>query len=159
MEPTASAAFTQPQTCDTRFGEALCRRTAAHPQQSGIYTLSLAEDAFAARIVLARAAQRSLDLQYYIWHADTTGQLLWEERLTGTGARNASWSAPVLAGDRLYVANQNADVFVLRASPKFECVATNSIGGEPMNASLAISDGHIFIRTDKQLWCIGENKE
>jgi hypothetical protein len=48
-----------------------------------------------------------------------------------------------------------ADVFVLRARPKFECVATNSIGGEPMNASLAISDGNIFIRTDKQLWCIG----
>jgi hypothetical protein len=50
-------------------------------------------------------------------------------------------------------------VFVLRASPKFECVATNSIGGEPMNASLAISDGSIFIRTDKQLWCIGNDKE
>jgi len=88
-----------------------------------------------------------------------TGQLLWEERLTGTGARNASWSAPVLAGERLYVANRNADVFVLRASPKFECVATNSIGGEPMNASLAISDGNIFIRTDKQLWCIGNEQK
>jgi hypothetical protein len=54
------------------------------------------------------------------------------------------------------VANQNADVFVLRASPKFECLATNSIGSELMNASLAVSDGDIFIRTDKHLWCIGE---
>lgn len=87
-----------------------------------------------------------------------TGEMLWEERLTGTGARNASWSAPVLAGDRLYAANQNADVFVLRAGPKFECLATNSIGGEPMNASLAVSDGEIFIRTDKRLWCIGATK-
>jgi outer membrane protein assembly factor BamB len=84
-----------------------------------------------------------------------TGEIVWEERLTGTGARNASWSAPVLAGDRLYAANQNADVFVLRASPKFECLATNSIGGEPMNASLAVSDGAILLRTDKRLWCIG----
>jgi outer membrane protein assembly factor BamB len=84
-----------------------------------------------------------------------TGRTVWEERLTGTGARNASWSAPVLAGDRLYVPNKNADVFVLRASPRFECLATNSIGGEPMNASLAVSDGEIFIRTDKHLWCIG----
>jgi outer membrane protein assembly factor BamB len=84
-----------------------------------------------------------------------SGAMLWEERLTGTGARNASWSAPVLSGDRLYAANQNADVFVLRASPKFECLATNSIGGEPMNASSAVSDGEIFIRTDKRLWCIG----
>jgi outer membrane protein assembly factor BamB len=85
-----------------------------------------------------------------------TGQLLWEERLTGTGARNASWSAPVLSGDQLYVANRNADVFVLRARPKFECLATNSIGGEPMNASIAISHGNIFLRTDRQLWCVGE---
>lgn len=85
-----------------------------------------------------------------------TGELLWEERLTGTGARNGSWSSPVLAGDRIYVANQNADVFELRAAPKFECLATNSIGGEPMNASLAVSRGNIFIRTDKHLWCIGE---
>lgn len=84
-----------------------------------------------------------------------SGELVWEERLTGTGARNASWSSPVRAGDRLYVANQNADVFVLRARPQFACLATNSIGGEPMNASLAVSDGEIFLRTDKHLWCIG----
>jgi outer membrane protein assembly factor BamB len=85
-----------------------------------------------------------------------TGRMVWQERLTGTGARNASWSAPVLAGDRLYLPNKNADVFVLRASPTFECLATNSIGGEPMNASLAVSEGKIFIRTDRHLWCIGE---
>lgn len=83
-----------------------------------------------------------------------TGRTIWEERLTGTGARNASWSAPVLAADLLYVPNQNADVFVLRAGEQFECLATNSIGGEPMNASLAVSEGRIFIRTDRQLWCV-----
>jgi len=87
-----------------------------------------------------------------------TGEIVWGERLTGSGARNASWSSPVLAGDRLYAANQNADVFVMRASPKFECLATNSIGGEPMNASLAVSGGEIFIRTDKRLWCVGATK-
>jgi hypothetical protein len=53
--------------------------------------------------------------------------------------------------------HKNADVFVLRASTRFECLATNSIGGEPMNASLAVSDGEIFIRTDKHLWCIGRD--
>src|SRR5438105_8170179 len=76
--------------------------------------------------------------------------------MAATNGGKVSWSVPVLIGDRLYAANQNADVFVLRASPKFECLATNSIGGEPMNASLAVSDGNIFIRTDKHLWCIGE---
>ena len=87
-----------------------------------------------------------------------TGQTIWEERLTGTGARNGSYSSPILAGDRLYLANQNADVFVLRAGPKFECLATNSIGGEPMNASLAVADGAIFIRTDLALWCIAQDR-
>lgn len=88
-----------------------------------------------------------------------TGRTSWEERLTGSGARNGSWSSPILAGDRLYVPNQNADVFVLRAGPKFECLATNSIGSEQMNASLAVSDGDIFIRTHKNLWRISEARK
>jgi outer membrane protein assembly factor BamB len=87
-----------------------------------------------------------------------TGQTVWDERLTGPGAKNSSWSSPVLADDRLYVPNQNGDVFVLRAGPKFECLATNSIGGEPMNASLALADGAVFIRTDRHLWCAEESK-
>jgi outer membrane protein assembly factor BamB len=35
-----------------------------------------------------------------------TGHTVWEERLTGTGARNGSYSSPVLAGDKLYLASQ-----------------------------------------------------
>ncbi len=38
-----------------------------------------ARDAFAARVLLARAAQRSLDVQYYIWRDDVTGRLLLRE--------------------------------------------------------------------------------
>jgi len=87
-----------------------------------------------------------------------TGQTVWEERMTGSGARNASWSSPVLAGDRLYFPNQNGDVFVVRPAPHFECVATNSIGGERMNASLAISEGAVFLRTHEHLWCVAEAK-
>jgi len=75
VERTASTAVTN--TGDTRLGKDVRTRTAAHPGKSGIHPLLIAEDAFAARIVLARTAERSLDLQYYIWHADTTGQLLW----------------------------------------------------------------------------------
>jgi outer membrane protein assembly factor BamB len=86
-----------------------------------------------------------------------TGQTVWHERLTGSGARNSTWSSLVLAGDRLYLPNQNADVFVLRASPRFECLATNSLGGEPMNASLAVARGAIYLRTDRQLWCVAQN--
>ena len=83
------------------------------------------------------------------------GKLLWEERLAGPGADNSSWSSMVLADGRLYAINHSGDTFVLKASPKFELLATNALG-EPANASLAVSDGNIFIRTHKALWCIAE---
>ncbi len=87
-----------------------------------------------------------------------TGRTLWDERLTGTGANNASWSSPLLAGDRLYIPNQNADVFVLRAGPRFGCLATNSVGGAAMNASLAAAHNALFLRTERHLWCLAEGK-
>lgn len=86
-----------------------------------------------------------------------TGKLIWEERLAGKGPDNSSWSSPVLTGDHLYVINHSGDTFVLRASPKFELLATNSLD-EPDNASLAVSDGDIFIRTQRALWCIAETR-
>ncbi|WP_231867752.1 phospholipase D-like domain-containing protein, partial [Snodgrassella sp. CFCC 13594] len=52
---------------------------AAHAPLSGIYPLDDGQEAFIARMALARAAQRSLDVQYYIWRNDTSGQLLLHE--------------------------------------------------------------------------------
>lgn len=66
-------------TRDTRLGAALAPMLAAHPSMSGVFPLRDARDAFTARIVLARAAQRTLDLQYYIWRRDITGQMLFKE--------------------------------------------------------------------------------
>lgn len=73
-EPTAAPANTD----DTRLGRGIAPRTGANPGKSGIYALNNAQEAFAARVLLARAADRTLDVQYYIWHRDTTGQLLFE---------------------------------------------------------------------------------
>lgn len=83
-----------------------------------------------------------------------SGTNVWSERLTSTGARGSSWSSPVLAGDQIYIPNRNADVFVLKPSPTFQLLAVNSIGGETMNGSLAVSHSQIFIRTDRNLWCV-----
>jgi outer membrane protein assembly factor BamB len=82
-----------------------------------------------------------------------TGNKVWEERLKGPGAKSSSWSSMLLAGGRVYVPNQSGDVFVLRAGPRFELLATNSVN-EPTNASLAASDGDLFLRTDRGLWCL-----
>lgn len=87
-----------------------------------------------------------------------TGETKWDERLTGTSGRSESWSSMVLSGERLYVLNQAGDTFVLKASPKFEKLATNAVGDSMTNASLAVSDGEFFIRTHQHLWCIGAGK-
>ena len=85
-----------------------------------------------------------------------TGKQLWEERLKATGPNGETWGSMVRAGDRLYVINQSGDTFVLRARPdKFDQLAVNPLG-EHCNTTLAISDGEIFIRTDRALWCVSE---
>lgn len=71
---TASTAIFN--TGDTKLGRGISPLVESHPGTSGIYPLSDARDAFAARALLAQAAERTLDLQYYIWHGDMSGTLL-----------------------------------------------------------------------------------
>ncbi|WP_426197569.1 phospholipase D family protein [Massilia sp. DWR3-1-1] len=63
-------------TRDTAIAQAVAPAAAAHPGQSGIYMLRDGREAFAARAVMANAAERTLDVQYYIWDDDITGTLL-----------------------------------------------------------------------------------
>ena len=63
-------------TDGTRLGAAVTPLVQAHPGLSGIYPLVEGRDAFAARALLAQRAERSLDLQYYIWRNDLTGVLM-----------------------------------------------------------------------------------
>ena len=65
-------------THETALGKAVRPRADAHPGTSGIHALADPNDAFAARMLLARAAERSLDVQYYIWRGDLTGTMLFE---------------------------------------------------------------------------------
>ncbi|WP_429554193.1 phospholipase D family protein [Paraburkholderia sp. MM5477-R1] len=65
-----------PATADTPLREALAPFEAKHPEQSGFRVLASGTDALQMRIALARAATRTLDMQYYIANEDTTGKLL-----------------------------------------------------------------------------------
>jgi len=66
-------------TGDTPIGRFVERAAGRRPGLSGVHLLSDPHDAFAARIALARAATRSLDVQYYIWKGDISGKLMIEE--------------------------------------------------------------------------------
>lgn len=75
---TATTALAPDEARSTRLGKAIAPLVEAHKDDSGIHLLGDAHDAFATRMLLARAAERSLDIQYYIWRNDTTGTLLLE---------------------------------------------------------------------------------
>jgi outer membrane protein assembly factor BamB len=79
-----------------------------------------------------------------------TGKEVWQGRLAG-----AFSSSPVLAGDYLYVGSEAGKVFVLRAGPKFELVATNDLG-DGVFATPAVCGGRIYLRTTRALYCIGK---
>ena len=79
-----------------------------------------------------------------------TGETVWKNRLAGK-----SWSSVVLSGDRLYTADDGGSCFVVQASPSFKVLARNELG-ERIRASIAVSDGALFIRSYKHLWCISK---
>ena len=60
----------------TTLGRLFEAAEAAHPDQSGVGYIRYGRKALEARLALADLAERSLDLQYYIWDADISGRLL-----------------------------------------------------------------------------------
>jgi hypothetical protein len=82
-----------------------------------------------------------------------SGKVLWTERLEG----GESWGSLVMAAGRLYVTSRRGITSVFRPNrEKLEILAANDLG-EPSNATPAISDGQIFLRTDKHLYCIAND--
>src|SRR5690606_13855121 len=76
---SVSTALSVEQARDTTLGRSFAPQGREHPGKSGIYSLADAHDAFAARVLLTRSAEKTLDVQSYIWHGDVTGTLLLEE--------------------------------------------------------------------------------
>ena len=65
----------EPST-STRLGAAFTPQEQKHPDYSAFHLLPDGVDALLTRLVLAEAADHTLDLQYYIWHDDLTGRHL-----------------------------------------------------------------------------------
>ena len=71
---TVSTAFEDPAS--TRLGQFFGPAADEHPGLSGFSLLSHGREAFIVRLALADLAERSLDMQYYIWDGDTTGRII-----------------------------------------------------------------------------------
>ena len=63
-------------------------------------------------------------------------------------------ASPVAFEGKILMTSEDGDTFIVKSGPKHEILGTNSIG-EPVYASPAIADGKIYIRGEKNLYCIG----
>jgi len=73
---TISSALAQPE--QTRFGRQFAHAAREHGGNSGFRMLAVGVDGFLTRVQMVNAAERTLDLQYFIFRADETGKLLTE---------------------------------------------------------------------------------
>lgn len=112
-----SFALQQPQ--DSELGHRFLDRSQQHDGRSGFHIINAGIDGFVTRIQLARAAQRTLDLQYFIFRGDTTGRLLAEELRhaaeRGVRVRILVDDGDTVAGDEQVLAlgrNSNVEVRV-----------------------------------------------
>jgi len=82
-----------------------------------------------------------------------TGKINWVKRLTGVHS-----ASPVLADGRIYILSEDGVTLVLRPGAKYDEIARNEIG-EACLASMAVSQGHFYIRSSEHLYSIGRSSE
>ncbi len=81
-----------------------------------------------------------------------TGERIYQERLGGKGG--AFTASPVASDGKIFLSSEDGDVFVVKAGPKYELLATNPVG-EVMMATPAISDGLLIVRGLKHVFAFG----
>ena len=88
-----------------------------------------------------------------------TGETIYRERLSRTGGSSRGgkpfYASVVLAGDKLICVSRRGGTYVLAAKPKFEQLAHNEFKSDEsdFNASPAVSDGQLFLRSNRYLYC------
>ncbi len=77
------------------------------------------------------------------------GDVVWQERVGGNHSASPLW-----AEGRIYFLAEDGQATVIEAGPEFKVLARNAIG-EKCQASMAASEKQFFLRTEKNLYCIG----
>jgi hypothetical protein len=81
-----------------------------------------------------------------------TGEVKYEGGRVPTPATFTA--SPVAFDGKILLTSEDGDTFIVKAGPQHQILGVNSLG-EPVYASPAIADGRIFIRGEKNLYCIG----
>jgi outer membrane protein assembly factor BamB len=83
-----------------------------------------------------------------------TGKQVYEERLNGSSGSSKFFSSPVAGDGKIYCGSQQGDVIVVKAGAQFQQISASKLDS-PINATPAIGDGRVYVRTEKMLWCLG----
>jgi outer membrane protein assembly factor BamB len=80
-----------------------------------------------------------------------TGEIAWQERLGGSFS-----ASPVAAEGRIYFVSDDGETTVVEAGVEYRVLSRNPLR-EKVQASPAISQGHLYLRTEKHLFAIGQH--
>src|SRR5262249_1654813 len=81
-----------------------------------------------------------------------TGELHWNKQLRGHFS-----ASPLASGDRIYLQSEEGVAYVLAVGKEFKKLAENDLGERSL-ASYAVTEGALFVRTEKHLFRIGEKQ-
>jgi putative cardiolipin synthase len=139
---TTTTAFVD--TAATLLGRAVAADVTANPGKTGIHALPDPHDAFAARLLLAGATERSIDVQYFIWNGDQVGyllfQALWQAAERGVRVR--------LLLDDFYTSGLDPTIAALDAHPNIEVRLYNPLAQRGARALNLMSD---FARLNRRM--------
>ena len=111
---TPSAAYED--HAGTAVGGHLEKAATRHPGESGFAIIRHGRQAFSARVMFTELAEKTLDVQYYIWEPDATGRLL-AERLVRAADRGVRVR---LLLDDMNFKGRDAVIAALDAHPNIE---------------------------------------
>lgn len=89
----------------------------------------------------------------------SNGELVYRERVEGLAGASGRpvYASPIVAAGKIYVPSRWKGTYVLKAAPKYELLHVNELGDESdFNASPAVADRQLLLRSNKRLYCIGE---
>ncbi len=156
------------------FGHGLIFLTSAHGPGSPVYAIkptatgdiSLQGDATSNEHIVWSAPREGAylstpllygDYLYVVRHQGIlnvfnakTGQRAYQQRL----AAGAFTASPVANNGRIYIPSEDGDIYVVKAGPVYELLATNKMGA-PVLATPAISEGRLFVRTPAHVMAFG----
>ena len=121
---TASSAL--PPSNQTRLWNRINSQSEHHVGKSGFFLIPSGMDAFLSRYFLIEAADRTLDLQYYMFHEDETGMLLMERIIA---AANRGVRVRLLFDD-WNIAGKDFDLSMFNAHPNIKVRVFNPFSGD-----------------------------